>query len=200
MAITRRTSVPRKTVGYVGGGGNAVREQERFTALYDEVGLEAAIAMSDDIVLWKQGRPDDNRLREWARMFDDGIIQPSPKVVANVQKKAANWKKQAHYTDIVRAPGRLAAKIMAKMEDDIANEREFKSNYPVTLSYLFAGANFGMEKGEHGIGKKQTTITAGTLNINAGPPPPKRLRAPKQHQLAAPILEGEFREVGNATG
>lgn len=193
MAKTRRPSrVERKTEGYYPTRWQG-REQARFAALYDEVGLQPALKMCDDVILWITERPDNDRLTMWARMYDDGEIVVPPEVRENVSRKVANWGKQQHFAKVVISPANLADKIVTKMQDFVDADREFPGNWPTTLSYLYAGSNYGMREGGYGSKKGDQTMNVGTLNINAGPPPPKKLKVKKPKQLAA--IEGEFREV-----
>lgn len=137
-------------------GPHVSKDRAKWQALCSVVAsFEFAKEMCDEIILWPTERPADHLLKRWALEIEDGLASPDPAIEKLMRQKVENYKSLRHWM-FLNANIKAGLKLAKEVENG-----ENTGKQALSLSYLGAIVNFGMDKGEHA----QKQATSQTLNM-----------------------------------
>lgn len=168
------------------GGMHTKKERPFFQALYDEVGYDAAVQLMPEIVKLVRGMPPAHILQEWCYEVDFGKAEIPDAVKTTIGRRLNRLVRSRH-----RMATLSALDALKKLCEKFGDTPDFKLG--TSINYLFSGANTAMLAGGYGGKPQQQDIRVGNLIIDAGAPPPRRVRAPRMQQ----IVEAQFKELAS---
>ena len=179
QAITRERIAESRASGKIAPGGvvrgaHVAVERKKWMALYSLVGnFRAALAICDDVIIWRHERQPEYLLREWALDIDDGLHEVDPAAERLMRKRVEAYMSQRHREFIW--DNMEAAAVITKQIKETG-----KAKQAVALSYVGNNINYGMDKGGHAeVGRSSVTNIGNVKIVSARQPQVKVLKEPK---------------------
>ena len=187
------------------GGLPYLRAKHQFQVIYMEsANLDDAIEIGKDMILWNDyRRPERHIYHRWAEEVDDGRAEIPDRLERQTKKRLTMLTKSVTLRTI-REQAALskeyaasAREFLAKVKAGEFDEDQYKAIKDLSSILMHANNGVGflqrevLNNGGVKIGQPQGTTQIGNLTINAGPPPPKRLKT----QPPAVIIEAEVKEL-----
>lgn len=182
------------------GGPMWTLPKKQVQALYSVVGTyDRMLKLRPEMVPWPPETPGkpcvpppDHVLYSWTREIDAGETDPDPKLV-----KIMDERIMRRFKGQMRDGMETASQALQHLGQKVINN-ELDPRHQSQILSLGQAVNYGMgayaQLHKALTDTSQPTIQIGRLTLNAGAPPPKRVKTKVAKQLAAPI-DAEFREV-----
>ena len=178
-------------------GSVTTHTRQQFIALVNNCGVANAKRLMKHVIITRRPTDLDNippeRLDAWALRAAEGEIIP-PKLETAVKKRVMaheEWEDRRLQARQRATLEKFLDKVDGRLDrgEDIGDDRVF-------LKYLDDGLYVGRTSIQQVYGTpRAAAMQVGQLVINAGTPPPKRLRTLQRKQLPEPVIDAEFSEV-----
>lgn len=181
------------------GGWLARKGKFHYAALLTATGSpKSARELAPEVIVWLNGFPSDKVLKDWEMLWQEGQIEVSENDVRKMrQKLMANeeWRTR----QAIRAATNASIALSQRAADNT-----LPATKQVQLQYAGMTTAYLTKEVAAAYGTPKPTMTAMNqiIQINAGAPPPKRIKAPKRKELVqaaeAEIIDAEVREIVNS--
>lgn len=182
-------------------GLRSQRAKRQYVALLECVGApKIARQLMEDVIVWATAaRPPEHLVATWELEWHEGSYTVTEEDTRKMRLRLMAYEEWGNRAAI-KALREALAVTAGKVRDGTL---DLEAKEAVVIKYLADGLSMNTTATATAFGSpKPTTAQINKLVINAGPPPPKRIRKapPAAPVIREPVIEGEFTAIDSPGG